>query len=100
MRRYQERVLTDFYVNKVVNGVPYLARTRDLSLSGVYLHRLIEPRHPHNASVALEFAFPGSDEVHWADVDVVRSDDEKGFGLRFRELAPRVARTLETYLSG
>ena len=99
MRRRQERIRSDFYVNKVVNGVPYLARTRDLSESGIYLHQLIEPRHPLNAAIALEFALPGSDEVHWADVEVVRADTGRGFGLRFRDLTPRVARTLASYLS-
>ena len=99
MARIQERILSDFYVNKVVNGVPYLARTRDLSMSGVYVHRLIEPRLPLNAAIALEFVLPGSDEVHWADVDLVRTDDTRGFGLRFRDLTPRVARTLAAFLS-
>ncbi len=99
MRRGHERISSDFYVNKVVDGVPYLARTRDLSSTGVYLHRLIEPRVRPDASVALQFVFPGTEEILWADVDVVRYDRDSGFGLKFRSLTPRVNRLLADYLS-
>ena len=99
MRRGHERISSDFYVNKVVDGVPYLARTRDLSLSGVYLHRLIEPRLRAGASIALQFILPGCDELLWADVDVVRRDANHGFGLEFRALTPRVERLLADYMA-
>ena len=91
--------MSDFYLNKVVDGIPYLTRTRDLSVSGVYLHRLIEPRPPATAQIALEFALPGTDEVIWTDVVLVRADGDEGFALEFRSLTPRVRRILTSYLA-
>ena len=98
MRRQFPRVAVDLYVNKLVNGVPFLARTRDLSREGVFLHKLLEPSTPMDAHIAVEFSLPGHDEVIWAEAEVVR-EAGGGNGLRFRELTPRQSRLIEDFVS-
>ena len=98
MRRRNERVQAGFYLNKVVDGTPYLAHVRDISLSGVYLHRLIEPTFSPNSRLAIEFTLPGSPNVWWADVDLVREDKERGVGLAFRNLTPALRRSICHFL--
>ena len=60
MPRVNRRIPVDLYVNKMINGVPFLARTRDLSREGVFVHRLLEPVAPNGAHIAVEFALPGT----------------------------------------
>lgn len=98
--RRNRRVPLDIYVNKMINGVPFLARTRDISRGGVYVHRLIEPEVPPTARIALEFALPGSEEVIWAEALVVHGDDgASGVGLRFVDLTPRQDEILGDFIS-
>lgn len=94
--RTGRRVPVDIYVNKVIDGVPHLARTRDISRSGLYLHRLLEPEAPSGARIAVELVLPGTDEVLWAEAEVVR-DADGGSGLRFVDLTPRQERLLAAF---
>ena len=87
--RSNRRVPIDIYVNKVINGVPHLARTRDISRNGVFLHKLLEPTAPDGSRIDLEFMLPGTDDVIWTEVEVVRDDTPGGMGLRFLELGER-----------
>ena len=98
MRRENPRVALELLVNKVVDGVPYLASIRDLSLGGVYLNEVSEPRHRPDARVALELMLPGQNEVMWLETDVVRHEDGRGTGLMFKELTPRTQSRLESFL--
>ena len=83
------RVPVDIYINKMINGVPHLARTRDLSRTGLFLHRLLEPTTPTRARISLEFVLPGTDEVIWADAEVMHGrNTRRGVGLRFLDLTP------------
>jgi hypothetical protein len=100
MPRITPRVETSFYLNKVVDGVPYLVRARDMSRGGLYLQKLIEPRFQSGSRFAVEFALPNSEDVLWADVDPVWDDGRAGVGLKFRSLTPRVARLIDEFLSG
>ena len=97
--RVEHRKPLDIYVNKMINGVPHLARTRNISRQGVYLHRLLEPRTPAQARIALEFVLPGTDEVLWLDAEIVHGrNTRKGVGLRFVDLSPRDEALLRGYL--
>ncbi len=99
MPRQNRRVPLDMYCNKMVNGVPFLARARDISRDGLYLHRLIEPKSPQQAHIAVEFCLPGTEEVIWAEADVVHGLD-RGQGLRFRHLTPRQTALIRTFVDG
>lgn len=99
--RVNRRVPLDIYVNKVIDGVPFLARTKNLSRGGLYLHRLLEPTGRRPRTVAIEFALPGTKEVIWAEVDLVHDErpGDGGVGLRFRHLTPRQERLIEGFIT-
>ncbi len=98
MPRQNERVALDMYCNKMINGVPFLTRTKDLSRQGVYVHQLLEPSAPEGAHLALEFVLPGQKEVIWAEADVAHLGDG-GTGLRFRHLTPRQSRMIDEFIA-
>ncbi|MBU0552769.1 PilZ domain-containing protein [Myxococcota bacterium] len=108
MGRSNQRISLDLYVNKMINGVPHIACTRDISATGIYLHRLLEPLAPEDAHIAVEFTLPGSDEIIWTEAQMVyaveaqtqaQTRDKGGVGLRFLHLTPRHARLLEEFLT-
>lgn len=97
--RLDQRVPVDFYVNKMINGVPHLTRTKNLSRQGLYLHRLLEPQTPPKARISLEFLLPGSEEIIWTEVEVMHGrNTRRGVGLRFVDLAPRHAELIDQFI--
>ncbi len=98
MSRRNRRIPIDIYLNKMINGVPFLVRTRDLSREGIYVHRVIEPDTPHGAHLALEFQLPGTDEVIWTEAERVHGEGERGIGLRFKDLSTRQARMVADFI--
>ena len=70
-QRRTGRAQIDILLNKYVGGVPYTARARDISPGGVRLARLLEPEHA-GKRVGLQFQLPGSNEVIYAEGEVVR----------------------------
>lgn len=98
MSRRNRRIPIDIYLNKMINGVPFLVRTRDLSREGIYVHRVIEPNTPDGAHLALEFQLPGTDEVIWTEAESVHGEPERGIGLRFKDLSSRHARMLADFI--
>lgn len=98
--REDTRVPLDVYVNKMINGVPHLTRTRDISPHGLYLHRLLEPTTPPRARISLEFMLPGTDEVIWTEAQVVHGrNTRRGVGLRFVDLPPHQAELIRTFVA-
>jgi hypothetical protein len=98
MSRRNRRILLDLYINKLVNGVPFMVRTANLSKGGLFVHRLIEPTPPKDAHIAIEFALPGTKEVLWAEADISHRGEDGGMGLEFRDLTPRVARLINEFV--
>lgn len=97
--RQETRVPVDFYVNKMINGVPHLARTKNISRQGLFLHRLLEPLTPPRARISLEFMLPGGEEVIWAEAIVVHGrNTRRGVGLRFVDLSPRQAGIIDDFV--
>ncbi len=97
--RLNRRVPVDMYVNKMINGVPHLARVTNLSRDGLFLKRVLEPQTAPGAHLAVEFLLPDSDEVIWTEAEVVHSHGETGQGLRFIDLAPRFARAISRFIA-
>lgn len=100
-KRKKSRVPLDIYLNKYMGGVPYMARSADISRDGLRLARLIEPQH-HGKRVGLQFQLPGSEEVIYAEGEVVhewaeapRSD---GNAVRFTLLTDRHRRMIDAYV--
>ncbi len=103
-KRKNTRVPLDIYLNKYMGGVPYMARASDISPEGVSLARLIEPEHD-SRRVGLQFQLPGSEEVIYAEGEVVRewveaspSRNERS-GVRFTLLTARHRRMIDDYVT-
>ena len=99
-KRKHQRVPLDIYLNKYVAGVPYMARTSDISKEGVALANLIEPDLA-GKRVGLQFQLPGSEEVIYAEGEIVREwaevSEEKS-GVRFTLLTERHRRMIEQFV--
>lgn len=102
-KRKNTRVSLDIYLNKYMDGVPYLARTADISQEGVSLARLLEPEHD-SRRVGLQFQLPGSEEVIYAEGEVVREWVEASprrnerSGVRFTLLTERHRRMIDDFV--
>ena len=93
--RKQPRVNLDIYLNKYVAGVPYISR------EGVGLAHLIEPDMA-GKRVGLQFQLPGSEEVIYAEGEIVREwadldNREEGSGVRFTLLTERHRRLIDQF---
>lgn len=97
MARTNSRVDLEMYVNKMIDGVPHLARTHDISRGGVRVHKLLEPMAREDAHIALEFVLPGTGEVIWAEATLVH-EDKRAVGLKFINLAPRDGALIQAYV--
>ena len=101
-KRRRSRAPLDVYLNKYVGGVPYMARGKDISRDGLQLAHLIEPSSGVK-KVGLQFQLPGSEEVIYAEGEVVRewvgSDASDGSGVRFTLLTRRHQRMIEAYVT-
>jgi len=101
-KRKHNRVPLDIYLNKYVAGVPYMARTADISREGVALANLIEP-DLSGKRVGLQFQLPGSEEVIYAEGEIVRewlSTGAEGSGVKFTLLTERHRRLIDQYVTG
>lgn len=99
--RNSKRAPLDIYLNKYMGGVPYMVRTADISSEGISLARLIEPEHPARR-VGLQFQLPGSEEVIYAEGEVVRewanTKKAEGAGVRFTLLTERHRKMIDRYV--
>jgi hypothetical protein len=89
--RTARRAQLDIYLNKYVDGVPYLARASNISPTGLSVAHLIEPHHSEKR-VGVQFQLPGSGELIYAEGEVVRrwsGKKCKGSGIRFTLIAAR-----------
>jgi hypothetical protein len=79
-----------------------MARAADISSDGLGLAHLIEPQQDRKR-VGLQFQLPGSEEVIYAEGEVVREwlgkNDVEGSGIRFTLLTERHRRMIENYVS-
>lgn len=102
-QRKKSRAPLNVLLNKYVGGVPYMTRTADISADGLSLARLIEPEH-HRKRVGLQFQLPGSEEVIYAEGEVVREwlGDAKddGAGVRFTLITERHRKLIDAYVAG
>ncbi len=98
-RRTNKRVNVDLYMNRFLDGQPYLCRMVDLSRTGARLLPMIEPdqsRAPR--SMGLQFQLPESDEILTASGEMVVQEG-RTVGVRFTNLPPDAIWAIESYLS-
>ncbi len=100
-RRTSNRKKIDLFVNKFMNGYPYLCRATNISRTGIRLARLQEPL-PASAPryVGLQFQLPGSQQIITASGELVSDDQEDGeLGVRFTGLPDASAADLDRFLA-
>ena len=98
-RRYEKRVPVDLYMNRFLDGQPYLCRMIDVSRTGARLAPLIEPsgaRAPR--FMGIQFQLPDRQDVLTASGEAVTRGG-KTVGIRFTNLPPDSAWALESFLS-
>jgi len=98
-RRYNKRVTVDMFINRFVNGQPYMCRMVDISRTGIRLAPMIEP----DGNVApkymgLQFQLPDRSDVLTASAEAITHDDNT-VGVRFTSLPPDSAWAIESFLS-
>lgn len=101
--RRHERAALDLYINKIIGDEPRLVRTRDISESGLYLYKLLEPVIPGVDYVGLEMKLPNSEEIIWAVGQIVRQekrDQNDGLAVRFVRLAEADRKIIADYIAG
>jgi hypothetical protein len=103
-RRAMRRARTDLFVNRFLNGHPYLCRMTDISLSGARLVAINEPRiSPPPVFMGLQFQLPGRREVLTASGEAVTREGEEqdghAVGVRFTRLPPAAAAAIEALLT-
>lgn len=102
-QRKKTRAPLDVYVNKYMGGVPYTARTSDISEDGIRLAKLIEPK-TNKKKVGLQFQLPGSEEIIYAEGEIVREwaslqADVEQSGIRFTLLSERHRKLIGEYVA-
>ncbi len=101
-KRVETRRNLDIYLNKYVGDEPYMVRSADISPTGIYLTKLIEPDLPEGSMVSLEFELPNSSEVIWARGAVVRDASRwgsDGVGVWFTIIPEGYRRIIEDFVS-
>ena len=99
--RREARKPLDVYLNKFIGEEPYMVRAADISTSGIFLYKLIEPNLSEGTTVNLEFMLPTSSEVLWACGEVVREDAKRGangIGIGFTVLPDTYRKLIERYI--
>lgn len=103
-KRKSSRAPVDMYANKYVSGVPYMVHASDISPEGMGLSHLLEPEG-RAKRVGLQFQLPGSEEVIYAEGEVVREWEEaqpekrQRSGVRFTLLAERHRRLIDDFVA-
>jgi hypothetical protein len=101
-RRYHTRVKLDLFVNRFLNGHPYMCRMTDLSRTGARLVPILEPAlREAPRFVGLQFQLPGRDEIVTASGEMVSAGPESSreVGVRFTNLPPDAAWAIEAFLA-
>jgi hypothetical protein len=98
-RRYNKRVKVDMFINRFVNGQPYMCRMVDISRTGIRLAPMIEPDGTQAPSyMGLQFQLPDRNDILTASGVAITRDD-KTVGVRFTSLPPDSAWAIESFLS-
>ncbi len=100
-KRVEYRKPLDVLMNKYVGDEPFMVRSADISTTGIYLHKLIEPDLPEGSMVSLEFQLPGTEEVIWARGAVMRESRRwgtEGTGIWFTIIPDAYKKMIEEFV--
>lgn len=99
-RRRDSRRSVDMVLNAYQDGLPGIAFADNISVSGMRLRRVLEPRLRRAETMELEFQLPYDREVIYVTGERVYQDESLGLiGIRFVDLTEdqfeKVARFVE-----
>lgn len=98
-RRNSARAKVDVLINRFLDGRPYMCRMTDISLTGMRLVPLLEPRSPPKF-MGLQFQLPGVDAVLTASAEAMNdTHDMCGTGVRFTTLPPEFATLIQRFVA-
>jgi len=98
-RRYNKRIKVDMFINRFLNGQPYMCRMVDISRTGIRLAPMIEPDGDLAPEyMGLQFQLPDRNDVLTASGMAITRDN-KTVGVRFTSLPPDSAWAIESFLS-
>ena len=100
--RRHPRVEADVYINKIIDDHPYLVRVRDISVSGMYIYNLIEPRHQATSEFGFELRLPNCDDTIWAVGRMVRGHNDsgtEGCAVEFVRMGERDRQLIRAYVA-
>ena len=98
-RRNHKRVGVDLYINRFLNGQPYMCRMVDISRTGARLVPMLEPdRDKAPRYMGLQFQLPDREDVLTAAGEAITSGG-RTVGIRFTNLPPDAAWAIESFLS-
>lgn len=100
-RRVDTRIPIEMFMNEYVREEPCRALAVNLSESGLYLQKLVEPVTRHARIVALEFELPGTGETIWARGETRSTTIDEDFqmtGVRFLAMARKHERLVRDYV--
>ena len=99
-RRNQPRAKVDLFVNRFLNGHPYMCRMTDISPTGARIISIIEPRlSPAPSHMGLQFKLPGRDEIVTASGVAVAGAPGRSVGVRFTKMSPDSASAIAAFMS-
>jgi hypothetical protein len=99
-RRLGFRVPMEIFLNEYVQDRAHRALTVNISDTGLYVNKVLQPMQRANRVVALEFELPGTGETIWARGEITHDaldDYFHGQGIRFTGMAQLHARLLRDY---
>lgn len=94
------RQKSDFYINKIMDDELHMTRVRDLSATGLFLYKLLEPERL-SQEIGLEMVLPGQREVIWAAGKVVREetrDGVRGVAVQFTRISEEHRRQIADWV--
>ncbi|HOU90083.1 MAG TPA: PilZ domain-containing protein [Polyangiaceae bacterium] len=96
-RRHEARQKIDLFLNKYVDGHPYLCRARDISRTGLRVTAVHEPESSAVSST-LELRLPGDEKTLWVWAEQVwRRGKERA--LHFVALHDRDQERLDAWIA-
>ena len=99
-RRLGFRVPMEIFLNEYVRDRAHRALTVNISDTGLYVNKVLQPVQRSNRVVGLEFELPGTGETIWARGEITHDaldDYFHGQGIRFTGMAQMHARILRDY---
>jgi len=98
-RRRDNRANVDIVLNAYQDGLPGIAFADNISVSGIRLRRVLEPRLRRADQIELEFQLPNDGEIIYVTGQRVYEDDMRGHvGIRFLDLSDRHFDKLQAYI--